>query len=298
MKKSRILAIVLALLVLFTVAGGLVVTAENEYTLVLRFGKIDRIESNAGLTLKIPFIETSDKLPRRLLIYDLKASDVITKDKKTMIVDSYVLWKITDPQVFARTLNRSVTAAESRIDAAVFNATKNAISSLTQSEVIAARDGELTADIMRLIGNSMDSYGIEILSVEIKQLDLPDDNKEAVYERMISERNQIAASYQAEGDSEAKIIRNATDKEIQIMLSDANAKAAEIIAEGEGEYMRILAEAYNTEDRKDFYSFVRALDAARKSLTNGNKTLILPKDSPLAEIFSQISAGEELSVSD
>ena len=286
MKKGRIIGIVLAVLVLVTVAGGLVVTAENEYTLVLRFGKIDRIESKAGLSLKVPFVETTDKLPRRILLYDLSASDVITKDKKTMIVDSYVLWRITDPQVFARTLNRSLSGAESRIDAAVFNATKNAISSLTQNEVIAARDGELTTDIMNLIGRSMDSYGIEILSVEIKQLDLPDDNKEAVYERMISERNQIAASYQAEGDSEAKIIRNGTDKEISIMLSDANAKAASIIAEGEGEYMRILAESYNTEDRQDFYSFVRALDAAKNSLSGSNKTLIVPKDSPLAEIFS------------
>lgn len=286
MKKGRIIAIVLAALVLFTLAGGLVVTAENEYTLILRFGKIDRIKSEAGLSLKVPFVESTDTLPRRILLYDLAASDVITKDKKTMIVDSYVLWQITDPQSFAKTLNRSVSAAESRIDAAVFNATKNAISSLTQNEVIASRDGELKEDIMELIGNSMDSYGIEILCVEIKQLDLPEDNKEAVYERMISERNQIAASYQAEGDSEAKKIRNATDKEISIMLSDANAKAAATIAEGEAEYMRILAEAYNTEDRQDFYSFVRSLDAAKNSLQGGSKTLILSPDSPLAKIFA------------
>ena len=285
-KVARIIAVVAAVLLAVVIASCMVVTAENEYTLIMRFGKIDRIRDSAGLSFRVPFLETQETLPRQILVYDLAPSDVITKDKKTMIVDNYVLWKIVDPQVFARTLNRSVTSAESRIDAAVFNATKNAISSLTQNEVIAARDGELQADILEVIGKSMESYGIEIMSVEIKQLDLPEDNKAAVYERMISERSQIAASYRAEGNSEAKKIRNATDKEISIMISDANAEAARTIAEGESEYMRILAEAYNTDERASFYEFTRSLDAAKASLTNGNKTLILPPDSPLAQVFS------------
>ena len=218
-------------------------------------------------------------------MYDMAASDVITKDKKTMIADSYVLWQISDPILFSKTLNRSVSNAEGRIDAAVFNATKNAISTLTQNEVIAARDGELKELIMSKVGNSMDSYGVKILMAEIKQLDLPEDNKAAVYERMISERNQIAASYQAEGDSEAKKIRNSTDKEISIMLSDAKAEAANTIAEGESEYMRILGDAYNTPERAEFYEFDRALEAAKIAMSGSDKTLILPKDSPLASIF-------------
>jgi len=282
--------IVSALVVLIGALSSMVVTRENEYTLIMRFSKIGRIETEAGLSFKIPFIDTVQKLPRQIMLYDMAQSDVITKDKKTMIADSYVLWKITDAQKFSKTLNRSVRNAESRIDAAVFNATKNAISSLTQDEVIAARDGELQESILASIGNSMDSYGINILSVEIKQMDLPEDNKEAVYERMISERNQIAASYKAEGDSEAKKIRNATDKEISIMLSDAEAQAAQTIAEGESEYMRILAEAYNTDERAEFYEFDRALEAARSSLLGNNKTLILPKDSPISSIFMNSEA--------
>ncbi|MBQ8640070.1 MAG: protease modulator HflC [Lachnospiraceae bacterium] len=282
---KRVIIGVAAFVVLVGLLSSLVITKENEYTLITRFSKIDRIESEAGLSFKIPFVDGEQKLPKQILLYDLSASDVITKDKKTMIADSYVLWKITDPQAFSKTLNRSVSNAESRIDAAVYNATKNAISSLTQNEVIASRDGELQELIMANIGDAIDSYGIEVLSVEIKQMDLPEDNKEAVYERMISERNQIAASYQAEGDSEAKKIRNTTDKEISIMLSDAEADAAAIIAEGESEYMRILAAAYNTEERADFYAFTRALDAAKASMSGSNKTLILPKDSPLASIF-------------
>ena len=171
----------------------------------------------------------------------------------------------------AQTLNSSIRNAESRIDTVVYNAIKNVISSLSQNDVISGRDGELTSAIMQK-------------GVETKQLDLPSDNKAAVYERMISERDKIAATYIAEGNSEAQIIRNTTDKEISISLSSAQAEAEKIKAEGEAEYMRILSSAYADQSRSEFYSFVRALDAAKSSLTGGNKTLILPGDSPIAQI--------------
>ena len=123
--------------------------------------------------------------------------------------------------------------------------------------------------------------------MEVKKLDLPDDNKQAVYTRMISERENIAAQYTAEGESQAQIIRNTTDKEVSIMLSEANAQAEQLRAEGEAEYMRILSDAYADESRSEFYSFVRSLDAARESLQGrDDKTLILPADSPIARIFT------------
>ncbi len=206
-------------------------------------------------------------------------------DKKTMMSDSYVLWRITDPLKFAQTLNSSITNAERRIDTTVYNSIKNVISSMSQNDVISGRDGELSEAIMANIGNTMEQYGIELLAVETKQLDLPADNKAAVYERMISERDKIAATYQAEGQAEAKVIQNTTDREIAISISNAQAEAAAVTAEGEAEYMRILADAYNTPERAEFYGFIRALDAARASLTGNNNTLILPGDSPIARIF-------------
>lgn len=286
MKKTtkRIVIGVAAFVAVICGLSSLVVTKENEYTLIMRFGKINSIKTEAGLSFKVPFLDSEQTLPKEILLYDMAASDVITKDKKTMIADSYVLWQISDPILFSKTLNRSVSNAEGRIDAAVFNATKSN-QHPDAKEVIAARDGELKELIMSKVGNSMDSYGVKILMAEIKQLDLPEDNKAAVYERMISERNQIAASYQAEGDSEAKKIRNSTDKEISIMLSDAKAEAANTIAEGESEYMRILGDAYNTPERAEFYEFDRALEAAKTAMSGSDKTLILPKDSPLASIF-------------
>lgn len=282
-KKASLIAVLFLLLI--TGASSIVITKENEYSLIRQFGKIDRVISEAGISFKLPFIQTADTLPRQILLYDLSSSDVITSDKKTMICDSYVLWHIVDPVKFAQTLNGSVTNAESRLDAIVYNSTKNIISSTTQDDVISGRDGELSTAIIANIGSSLDQYGIELLAFETKKLDLPGDNKAAVYERMISERDNIAATYTAEGSSEAQIIRNTTDKEVTVMLSEAEKEAEILIAEGEAEYMRILSEAYNDESKQEFYSFVRSLDALKISMQGGNKTVILSPDSPIAQIF-------------
>ncbi len=282
---GKILLLFTALAAVVGLGGSVVVTRENEYKLIREFGRVSRVIDTAGLSFKVPFIQSADTLPKEILLYDLAPSDVITMDKKTMMSDSYVLWKITDPLRFAQTLNSSILNAERRIDATVYNSIKNVISSLSQNDVISGRDGELSAAIMSNIGAGMEQYGIEILAVGTKQLDLPSDNKMAVYERMISERDKIAATYQAEGQAEAKVIQNTTDREIAISISDAQAQAAQITAEGEAEYMRILAAAYNTPERAEFYGFIRALEAARESLTGEGNTLILPVDSPIAKIF-------------
>ena len=285
MKGKKIGILIGVSAVVIAVGASVTVTQQNEYKLIRQFGKVDRVISSSGISFKIPFIESTQSLPRETLLYDLAASDVITKDKKTMISDSYVLWKISDPLKFAQTLNSSVESGESRINTAVYNATKNAISSMSQDQVITSRDGELSDMVMEAIGTNMDQYGIELLKFETKQLDLPDDNKEAVYERMISERDNIAATYKAEGNSEAKVIRNKTDKEVAIQISDAKKQAEILEAEGEQEYMKILAQAYGEEDRSEFYSFVRSLDALKTSMKGEDKTVILSADSPIAQIF-------------
>lgn len=282
---KKIVLIAILFLLLITGMSSIVITQENEYSLVRQFGKIDHVVSEAGISFKVPFIQSVDTLPRQTLIYDLSPSDVITSDKKTMICDSYILWHIVDPVKFAQTLNSSITNAESRLDAIVYNSTKNVISSISQSDVISGRGGTLSDMIISNIGSSLDQYGIELLAYETKKLDLPSDNKAAVYERMISERANIAATYTAEGNSEAQIIRNTTDKEVTVMLSEAQKEAEILIAEGEAEYMRILSEAYNDESKQDFYSFVRSLDALKISMQGGNKTVILSPDSPIAQIF-------------
>lgn len=282
----KIIALVIVVIALWVLGTSIVVTGENEYTLVKQFGRVEKVISEAGLSLKKPFVETVDTLPKQTLLFDLSTSDVITMDKKTMVADSYVLWKIADPVLFVQSLNSQMANAENRINTTVYNSLKNVISSMTQAEVISARDGALSQAIMDNIGTTMKQYGIELIRVETKHLDLPADNKAAVYERMISERNNIAASYTAEGESEAKKIRTTTDNEIAISISKAKADAEKIIAEGEAEYMRILSNAYADAARSDFYTFVRSLDAAKIALSGSDKTLILSSDSPIAQIFN------------
>lgn len=282
---KRIALIVILLAALCIGASSIVVTNEDEYSLIRQFGKVDHVVETAGVSFKIPFIQSVDTLPKNIQLYDLSSSDVITSDKKTMICDSYVLWRITDPLKFAQTLNSSIANAESRLNTTVYNSTKNVISSTTQEEVISGRDGELAAAIVANIGNTLDQYGIELLAFETKQLDLPSDNKAAVYERMISERDNIAATYTAEGSSEAQKIRNTTDKEVTVMISEAQKDAEILIAEGEAEYMRILSEAYSDGAKQDFYAFVRSLDALKNSMAGSDKTVILSPDSPIAQIF-------------
>ncbi|MBQ7582552.1 MAG: hypothetical protein IJU25_07000, partial [Lachnospiraceae bacterium] len=210
-KNKAWIWVVLALVLIIILDSSFVVCHENEYKLVRRFGRVERTVSSAGLTFKIPLIESVDTIPRQIMLYDIPPSDVITSDKKSMIIDSYVLWEVTDPLLFAQTLSCSIANAENRIDMLVYNAMKNKISNMTQDEVIRSRDGKmtindvaveedvqnndiileektkvvqiksLTEEIMDHIGTVYEQYGIKILTVEVKKLDLPDDNKQAVY---------------------------------------------------------------------------------------------------------------------
>lgn len=331
MKKAwKVLVFIVVVAALMVVSGSFYTTMENEYSVVKQFGKIVQTNDTAGLRVKIPFVQTVNYVPKAVQIYDLPESEVITSDKKTMIVDAYVLWKVTDAKAYTQTLNASASTAQGRIDVIVYNAIKTTISSMTQEELIASRDtavkivnttdetedieindiesqeldeeGNVIEDkekeeieiivisdrLEQCIGNQCDQYGIELSDVKIKVLDLPDENKEAVYNRMITERNNIAAAYKAQGESEAQIIRNTTDKEVSVMLSEAQAKADATVAEGEAEYMRILSEAYNDEGKADFYLFSLQLDTIKESVTNGNTTIFLDKDSPVAQIFSGV----------
>ena len=280
-KKSHLIIAAFVLLAAIVVAeSSFVVTYPNEYTIIKQFGKIESVRREPGLSFKVPFIQTAETIQNEVLLYDLAVSDVMTKDKKSMIADCFVLWRIEDPYKYTQTLSAQKSNAEFRIDNIVYNSLKNVISSLSQEEVISGRDGQLTQTIMENIGDTLEQYGITLLAVETKSLDLPDENKSAVYERMISERNNIAATYQAEGQ-----ISNNTTAEIIVMQSEADAQAAEIIGKGEAEYMRILSDAYNDPEKADFYLFLRSLDAAKATMRGDNKTLIINETSPIAQIF-------------
>ena len=286
MKKKNVLFWIVLVLVLFLGFNSAYSLKENEYGIRLQFNKIVAIDESSGLYSKIPFIQNVRKVPKSIQLYDIRPSDVMTSDKKSMIADMYILWRIVDPTVYYQTLNANVNNAKDRTGITVYNSVKSVISSMTQDEIIEARGEKLTQTITADANPDIKKYGIEIVQAQLKSLDLPNDNKQAVYERMISERNNIAASYTAEGESKAKKIQNETDKQVAILKAQAEKNSAKLKAEGEARYMETLQQAYNDKDKADFYNYIRSLDALKVSLSgSGEKKLMLGKDSELAKIL-------------
>lgn len=283
------IALLVALLIVIVGAQMLYTVAENEYVCVMRFSEIVSVESESGLHIKLPFIDTIQSFPKTTMIYDIPPSEVLTSDKKNMTVDSYIIWEISDPKTFYRSLG-TTTEAEARLNAVTYNSIMNLMGKLQQSDIINMDDASERNDIYEGITKEVsalcENYGINVLDVKIKRFDLPDNNEQAVYERMISDRNQIAEKYTADGNYEASIIRNDVDKQVNIVVSNAEAEAARLEAEGEQEYMRLLAEAYNTEDKKEFYEFMRALEALKASLSGEDKTVIIDGESKLGQILT------------
>ena len=287
MKKKIFLIAVIALLVI-VLANSVYTVRENQYACRVQFSKIVDTTAESGLHFKIPFIESIKYFSKATQLYDIPPSEVLTSDKQNMTVDCYILWQISDPLKFYQSLG-SATVAEDRLNNLTYNQLQTVMGTLAQADIVNMEDGAKRNEIYEGIAATVDGaaaqYGIHVVDVKIKQFDLPESNLHAVYARMISERNQMAEKYTADGNYDASIIRNKVDKQVNIIVSDAQAKAAELEAAGEAEYMRLLAEAYNSDDKKSFYEFTLALDALKQSLTGGEKTVILDKDSDLAKIL-------------
>ena len=287
MKKT--ILIILAVILVLLAMNSLYTVRENEYACTVRFSKIIATTDQAGLHFKVPFLDSVKYFPRATQFYDIPPSEVLTSDKQNMTVDCYILWSISDPKLFYQTLG-SPTVAEQRLDALTYNELKTVMGTLAQADIINMNDGAERNQIYAGIATDVDAlaktYGIHVEDVKIKRFDLPESNLNAVYGRMISERNQMAEKYTADGNYEASIIRNNVDKQVNIIVSNAEAEAAKIVADGEAEYMRLLAAAYNSPDKKEFYEFTLALDALKASLVGDEKTVILDANSELARILA------------
>ncbi len=286
MKKKVLIgcSVVIILVALLSVGQCFFTVEPDQYANTVRFSKTVKTISEPGLYVKIPFVDDVKYFPKQVLLYDMKPSDVLTADSKTMQVDNYVTWRITDPLTFYKTLG-NISEAETRIDMITYSAIRIEMGKMDRDTIINPKDIEsrdnFNQNVINATADATKSYGIEIMDIKIKKLDLPADNEAAVYNRMISERNKIAAEERAEGEKQATLIKNDVDKETGITISNATAEAARIKAEGEGEYMKIIAAAYNTQGKQDFYEFTRSLDALEASLDD-DSTIILGKDSTLA----------------
>ena len=286
--KKTILIVLIALALVIVLGNAVYTVEENQSACIFRFSEIVDTTDTSGLHFKIPFVDSVKYYTKATQLYDIPPSEVLTSDKQNMTVDCYILWHISDPQQFYRALG-SNTVAEERLNAITYNALKTAMGTLAQADIINMNDGAernaIYEGIAKTVNTQAATYGISVDDVKIKQFDLPESNLNAVYSRMISERNQMAEKYAAEGAYEASIIRNDVDKQVNIIISNAKAEAAKLEAEGEGEYMKMLAEAYDSADKKDFYEFILALDALKATLSGEDTTVILSRDSKLAQLL-------------
>ena len=286
--KKYIIGTALLVLVLIVGLSSMYTVAENQCACVFRFSEIVDTENTPGLHFKLPFVDSVKYFSRATQFYDIPPSDVTTLDKQNMTVDCYVLWRIEDPQKFYRTLG-TASVAEDRLDGITYSVLKNTMGNLKQSDIINENPGgernEIYEGITVTVNQQAAAYGIVVEDVKIKRFDLPESNLNAVYTRMISERRQMAEKYTADGKYDASIIINDVDKQVNIIISNAKAKAAQLEAEGEAAYMQMLAAAYDSPEKQAFYEFILALDALKASLTGDNKTVILDADSDLAKIL-------------
>ena len=275
------------LVVLLIALTNVYIVKENEYRIVRQFGEVVKFESNPGIYMKIPFIQSIETLPKNLQTYDMTQEEINTFDKKRIIIDNYAVWRVTDPKALI-TNARSLTNAEARMEEFIYSVLRTELGKLQYEEIIndekssrGSINDTVTAQVNKLL--TADNYGIEVVDVRIRRTDLPTDNEQAVYTQMISEREKIAQQYLSEGDAEKNRKMAETDREVQELLATAKKDAALITAEGEAEAAKVYNQAFSKDP--EFYSLYRTLESYKKTIGE-DTVIILPSDSPYARILS------------
>ncbi|MGG3689654.1 protease modulator HflC [Caldifermentibacillus hisashii] len=280
------IVILITLLLLFLIFTNIFIVKEGEYKIVRQFGEIKRVISDPGIHIKVPFIQTVTTLPKYKMTLDVEQSEINTKDKKRMIIDNYAIWKIEDPEsliINARTME----SAEARMEEFVYSVVRSELGQLNYDEIINDENssrGSLNDRVTEQVNELLkkDQYGIVVSDVRIKRTDLPAENEQSVYTRMISERESTAQDYLSQGDAEKNKIMAETDREYQEMISKAKADAEVIRSEGEGEAAQIYNEAFSKDP--EFYRLFRTLESYKKTI-NDQTVIILPSNSPYARLL-------------
>ncbi len=282
MSKKIIIAIVLLIVIVVVLAGAMFTVDETEQAIITQLGKFVREVKQPGLHFKIPFLQNVHRFEDRVLEYDAAAAKIITSDKKHLVIDNYARWKIVDPLKLYQTV-RNEFGAQARLDDIVFAEIRTEVARHTLTEIVSVNREAIMQKVHKKCNTKAHDYGIEVLDVRIKRADLPSEVAHSVYNRMKAERQRIAKKYRSEGEEEAVKIRATTDKEKTILLAESYRQAEKLKGEGDAEAIKIYAEAF--EKDPEFYSFVRTLEAYKRSLREGT-TVVLPSDS---EFFQYLS---------
>ncbi|MDQ0157264.1 protease modulator HflC [Robertmurraya andreesenii] len=276
--------IIIALLIL--IFTNIFVVKEGEYKVIRQFGEVVRIDDTPGISFKVPFVQTVTTLPKYQMAYDVSEAEINTKDKKRMLIDNYAIWRIDDPKKMISNA-RTVENAETRMEEFIYSIVRTELGQLNYDEIISdekssrgSLNDRITEQVNELLAN--DKYGITVTDVRIKRTDLPEENEQSVYTRMISERQSKAQEYLSIGDAEKNRIEAETDKTVRELLAKANSEAEMIRAEGEAEAAKIYNEAFSKDP--EFYSLYRTLESYKKTI-NDETVIVLPSNSPYARLL-------------
>lgn len=283
-KLGMIVIAILGLLAILLM--NVFIVREGEYKVIRQFGEVVRIDDSPGIGFKIPFVQTVSTLPKYQMVYEVNEAEINTKDKKRMLIDNYAIWKIDNPKKMianARTLEN----AETRMEEFIYSVVRAELGQLNYDEIIndekstrGSLNDRITDKVNEMLAN--DNYGIKVIDVRIKRTDLPEENEESVYTRMISERESTAQEYLSRGDAEKERIIAETDRDVKEMLAKAKAEAEKIRAAGEAEAAKIYNEAFSKDP--SFYSLYRTLESYKKTI-DGDTVIILPSDFPYARLL-------------
>ena len=274
---------ILVLIALFALSTMIMVD-ETEQIVILQFGKPIRTIKEPGLNWKFPApFQTSNSFEKRLLEYDVPPEEILSKDKKSLIIDNYVRWRIIDPLLFLQTV-RAIPTAKTRLDDIVYSELRQELGTHDMVEIITETRELIMEKVTKASNEETSKYGIEVIDVRIRRVDLPRENEASIYARMEAERKRQANKFRSEGEEEAQKIRAATDRDKTVILAEAYKKSQLIRGEGEAKALDIYAASYSKDS--DFYEFIRTLETYEKVIDK-KTTLVLPGDSKLFKGLTQ-----------
>ena len=270
---------------LFVASGSIFIVNETELAIKFRFGEIVKSDYEPGWHVKIPMVNNVRKYDSRILTLDARPARYLTKEKKNVLVDFFVKWRINDVETFFKAMNGSVNTARTRIYTIVNDGLRSEMSSRTVKEVISGERAALM-DKTKEIGNiGVKDFGIEIVDVRVKRMDYEQSISESIYRRMVAERTRVAKEFRSKGAEAAERIKADADRQRTVLIAESYRTAQKIRGEGDAKAAAIYAKAYNR--NKEFYAFYRSLKAYRNSFASDNDLLVLQPDSEFFKYFKK-----------
>jgi len=291
MNSKKYISLAVTLTTIFAIAiivfANVYIVKESEYAVVRQFGEVVKFQSDPGLKIKVPFIQSVTKLPKSQMTYEVSEEEINTKDKKRIIIDNYAVWRITDPKQLISNAG-TIEKVETRMEEFIYSVIRSELGRIEYKEIIndenssrGSINDQVTKRVNELLSN--DKYGIEVVDVRIRRIDLPTENEQSVFTNMISDRESMSQKYLSEGDAQKRSIEANTDKQVQEMLATAKKDAALIQAEGEAEAAKIYNKSFSQDP--EFYSLYRTLESYKKTVGE-DTVIILPSTSPYAKVLS------------